>query len=115
MGRSVELTVPLWVRRGFVAALGVAIAAPVVQPGLSAAFEAAGAASGQAAVGSAVVSAAAGALVVVAVVVRAGDGDGQSVWDAVPTEQYAGRFANSGGLARSEQEKALEELNDRDE
>ena len=31
-----------------------------------------------------------------------------SVWDAIPSRQYAGRHAESGGLARDDQERALE-------
>jgi hypothetical protein len=38
---------------------------------------------------------------------RAGEGSG-TVWDAIPSRQYAGRHAESGGLARAEQERALE-------
>jgi len=30
-----------------------------------------------------------------------------SVWDAIPDEQYTGRFAEAGGLARDSWEKAL--------
>ena len=38
-----------------------------------------------------------------------GDGDG-GAWDAIPEWQYDGRFAEAGGLTRSEQEAAIEEL-----
>lgn len=38
-----------------------------------------------------------------------------SVWDAIPNRQYEGRHAESGGIARAEQEQALEELQDTDE
>ena len=33
-----------------------------------------------------------------------------SVWNAIPSRQYDGRHAESGGLARGEQEQALEEI-----
>ena len=35
------------------------------------------------------------------------DGDSGSVWDLVPSWQYTGRYAESGGLARDSQERAL--------
>ena len=40
------------------------------------------------------------------------DGDA-SVWDAVPSWQYGGRHAESGGIAREEQERALRDLDER--
>ncbi|TQQ82946.1 hypothetical protein EGH24_05785 [Halonotius terrestris] len=36
-------------------------------------------------------------------------GDG-SVWNAIPSRQYDGRHAESGGLSRGEQEAAIEEI-----
>jgi hypothetical protein len=39
-----------------------------------------------------------------------GDGDEGSVWNAIPRRQYDGRHAESGGLARDEQEAAIEEI-----
>lgn len=38
---------------------------------------------------------------------RAGEDDEGSVWNAIPRSQYAGRFAEAGGLTRGEQEDAL--------
>ncbi|MCU4925405.1 hypothetical protein OB905_05300 [Halobacteria archaeon AArc-dxtr1] len=38
------------------------------------------------------------------------DADDTSVWDAIPSWQYGGRHVESGGLARGEQEQALEEI-----
>ncbi|MDS0297408.1 hypothetical protein NDI76_01465 [Halogeometricum sp. S1BR25-6] len=39
------------------------------------------------------------------------DRDGEnSVWDAIPRRQYDGRHAESGGIARGEQEKALNDV-----
>ncbi|WP_226039739.1 hypothetical protein [Natrinema sp. DC36] len=40
---------------------------------------------------------------------EAGD-DGSSVWNAIPSDQYDGRHAESGGLARGEQERALRDI-----
>lgn len=40
---------------------------------------------------------------------EADDGD-SSVWNAIPPWQYEGRHAESGGLARGEQERALQEI-----
>ncbi|MDS0295890.1 hypothetical protein [Halogeometricum luteum] len=38
------------------------------------------------------------------------DRDANSVWDAIPRRQYDGRHAESGGIARGEQEKALSDV-----
>ncbi|MEA1932005.1 MAG: hypothetical protein U9O06_10730 [Euryarchaeota archaeon] len=38
--------------------------------------------------------------------------DSESVWNAIPSWQYDGRHAESGGLARGEQEQALQEIHD---
>lgn len=37
-------------------------------------------------------------------------GDDGSVWTAIPSRQYDGRHVESGGLARGEQEAAIEEI-----
>ena len=42
-----------------------------------------------------------------------GDGDEGTVWDAIPSWQYEGRFAEAGGISRSEQERAVSELHER--
>ena len=42
-----------------------------------------------------------------------GDGDEGTVWDAIPSWQYEGRFAEAGGISRSEQERALSEMQER--
>lgn len=43
-----------------------------------------------------------------------GDADeGSDVWDAIPSWQYEGRHVESGGLARGEQEQALQDVQDR--
>lgn len=41
---------------------------------------------------------------------EAGDDDGSNVWNAIPSDQYDGRHAESGGLARGEQERALRDI-----
>ncbi|QLH84060.1 hypothetical protein [Halosimplex pelagicum] len=46
---------------------------------------------------------------------RATDGDGGSVWSAIPDTQYTGRHAESGGIARKEQEDAIRELRESEE
>ena len=38
------------------------------------------------------------------------DEGGGSVWNVIPSRQYDGRHAESGGLARGEQEAAIEEI-----
>ncbi|ELY55770.1 hypothetical protein [Natronolimnohabitans innermongolicus] len=47
------------------------------------------------------------------------DGDGDDaesdVWNAIPSNQYAGRHVESGGLARGEQEQALSDVQERAE
>ena len=40
------------------------------------------------------------------------DGGTESSWNAIPSWQYDGRHAESGGLTRGEQEQALEEIHD---
>ncbi|WP_339105251.1 hypothetical protein [Haloterrigena salinisoli] len=39
-----------------------------------------------------------------------GDGAESTVWNAIPPWQYDGRHAESGGLTRGEQERALREI-----
>ncbi|RQH00817.1 hypothetical protein [Natrarchaeobius oligotrophus] len=39
--------------------------------------------------------------------------DDSSVWNAIPNRQYQGRHVESGGLARSEQEAALADVQQR--
>lgn len=41
------------------------------------------------------------------------DGEGGSVWDLIPSWQYTGLHAESGGLARDEQESALRDIQER--
>lgn len=38
------------------------------------------------------------------------DSDKGSIWNTIPRRQYNGRHAESGGLARDEQEAAIEEI-----
>jgi len=60
--------------------------------------------------------AAVGGWVVLAVlwVRRLGGEDDDSTWAAIPDWQYEGRFAEAGGLTRSEQEQALDELSEQE-
>jgi hypothetical protein len=37
------------------------------------------------------------------------DRDG-TVWDVIPSRQYGGRHAESGGIARDEQERAIRDI-----
>lgn len=39
-----------------------------------------------------------------------GGKDGSDVWNAIPPWQYEGRHVESGGLARGEQERALQDI-----
>lgn len=51
--------------------------------------------------------------VVIAAIVRQrreSDTAGSTVWDAIPSWQYTGRHVESGGLARDEQERALDDV-----
>ncbi|UPV99799.1 hypothetical protein M0R88_14920 [Halorussus gelatinilyticus] len=44
---------------------------------------------------------------------RGSSGDGSTdgtVWDAIPSWQYGGRHAESGGFSRDQQERALDEV-----
>ena len=41
------------------------------------------------------------------------DGRDGTVWDAIPSWQYGGRHAESGGIARDEQERALRDIEER--
>lgn len=43
---------------------------------------------------------------------RAGDESSErsAIWDAIPTWQYSGRHAESGGMTRDEQERALADV-----
>jgi len=43
---------------------------------------------------------------------RVGGRDDDATWAAIPSWQYDGRFAEAGGLTRSEQEAALDDLRD---
>jgi len=38
------------------------------------------------------------------------ESDNSSFWDSIPVEQYTGRFAEAGGIARKEQEEALNDI-----
>ena len=40
---------------------------------------------------------------------------GEPVWNSIPGRQYTGRHAESGGIARKEQEDAIQELKEREQ
>ncbi|UIO99047.1 hypothetical protein Hbl1158_10940 [Halobaculum sp. CBA1158] len=46
---------------------------------------------------------------------ESGEGDEGDGWSLVPDWQYEGRFAEAGGITRSEQEQALREIDERAE
>jgi hypothetical protein len=46
---------------------------------------------------------------------RTTDTGGDSVWSGIPDSQYTGQHAESGGIARKEQEDAIRELQEREE
>jgi len=114
MSRTVDLSVPRWARvavvfvllgGGFVAGAasllalvldGLGIAANPFLPSLG-------------------VSVAAYVSICAAWAWRVRDRRGDSVWGAIPEGQYTGRHAESGGIARKEQEDAIRELQDREE
>ncbi|MFC7141741.1 hypothetical protein ACFQMA_18130 [Halosimplex aquaticum] len=111
MSRTVDLSVPRWVHVPFVFLLigggfvaGVAALLDLVVEGLGLVE------SGY------LPSLAVAALLYLAICAvwfarTRGDGNG-SVWSAIPDTQYTGRHAESGGIARKEQEDALRELQD---
>lgn len=40
------------------------------------------------------------------------EGRGNDVWEAVPKEEYIGRYAELGGITRKEQDEAVKEVRD---
>ncbi|WP_415382030.1 hypothetical protein [Halosimplex sp. TS25] len=111
MPRTVDLSVPRWVHVAFVFLLiggafvaGVAALLDLVVEGLGLVE------SGY------LPSLAAAVLLYLAICAvlftRTRGGDGGSVWSAIPDSQYTGRHAESGGIARKEQEDAIRELQD---
>lgn len=114
MSRPGTLSVPDWVQRAFVAGVAALLTFPFVGGGVTIAFEALGVSpGGQTTLGVAAGVSLLGAVVLFGVASRGGE-DG-SVWAAIPSRQYEGRHAESGGIARAEQEQALEELQDQEE
>jgi len=68
--------------------------------------------------GKAGILAGAAALVLLVAVIRGSgtqddDDDDGAVWDAIPSWQNTGRHVESGGIARAEQERALQEIEER--
>jgi len=113
VSRTVDLSVPTWLQRVLAAGIAALFALPVAQGGVVLAFDALGLSVGwlvEIGVSALVCAAGAAALVAWA----SGRDTDDSVWDAIPRWQYDGRHAESGGIARGEQEKALRELEDED-
>lgn len=65
-------------------------------------------------VGNHAYSAVVALLTVVVFLVASGNSDGDA-WDAIPRRDYLGRYAELGGLAREEQEVAVEDVRDKAE
>jgi len=111
VSRTVDLSVPRWLQRVVAAGIVALFALPVIHGGVTVGFELLGLRVDwlvETGVAALVCVVGAGALVV-----WASDRDtDDSVWDAIPRRQYEGRHAESGGIARGEQERALEELKD---
>jgi hypothetical protein len=59
-------------------------------------------------------AAAAGLVLAVAWVWRLSGEESDDTWAGIPEWQYDGRFAEAGGLTRSEQEESLDELTDQE-
>jgi len=111
MARSVDLSVPTWVQQAAVVGMFALFVAPVLSMVLVPAFDGLGVPGGE--VTAFAVAAAVPLALAVWLVLRARGRDaGDDIWGAIPGWQYAGRHAESGGIARAEQERALEELGD---
>ncbi|ELZ24510.1 hypothetical protein C475_12250 [Halosimplex carlsbadense 2-9-1] len=114
MSRTVDLSVPRWVRILFVFFLLGGAFVTGAAALLDTAVQALGLAENAyvPSLGLAVFA----YLVVCSVwFARTTDSDGSSVWSAIPDSQYTGRHAESGGIARKEQEDAIRELQEREE
>jgi len=114
MSRTVDLSVPRWVRILFVFFLlggafvtGTAAMLDLVVQGLGLAENAY--------MPSLALSAFAYLVVCGVWFSRATDGDAGSVWSVIPDSQYTGQHAESGGIARKEQEDAIRELQESEE
>lgn len=114
VSRTLDLSVPRWLQRVVAAAIAALFALPVVQGGVTVGFDLLGLRlDWLVEIGVSALVCVAGAAALVA---WASDRDTDDpVWDAIPERQYEGRHAESGGITRSEQEQALDELQDADE
>jgi len=109
MSRSGTLPVPDWVGHAFVAGGAALLTFPFVVGGVTLAFDVFGVSAGaQTTLGVAAAVSLLGAAFLFRL--ASAERDDDTVWNAIPSRQYEGRHAESGGIARSEQEKALEEL-----
>ncbi|WP_436932071.1 hypothetical protein [Halosimplex halobium] len=114
MARTVDLSVPRWVRvvavfflLGGVLVTGVAALLDLLVEGLGLAENAY--------VPSLALAVFAYLVVCAVWFARTTETGGSSVWSAIPDSQYTGRHAESGGIARKEQEDAIRELQDGEE
>jgi hypothetical protein len=114
MARTVDLSVPRWVRIGAVFFLLGGAFVTGAAALLDIAVEALGLAE-NAYVPSLALSVFAYLVVCVVWFARATETDGDSVWSAIPDSQYTGQHAESGGIARKEQEDAIRELRESEE
>jgi hypothetical protein len=114
VSRSGTLSVPDRVQRAFVAGVAALLTFPFVVGGVGLAFEALGMSTG----GQTTLVVAGGVSFLGAALLfglASRESDDDSVWNAIPSRQYEGRHAESGGIARGEQERALEDVQEREE
>jgi len=106
MSRTVDLSLSTRTQQFLVLAL---LVGSLVVPVLTAVLSAVGLTVPQAFAGAA----AAWLALAVLWVRRSGGAENDGgAWDGIPRRQYEGRFAEAGGLTRSEQEDALEQVGD---
>lgn len=115
MSRTVDLSIPRWVRVTVVFVLLGGGAVSLFAALLDMALEATGLVPDGAYVESFAVGVVCYVLVCATWAVRTRQVDGESVWHSIPGRQYTGRHAESGGIARKEQEDAIQELKDHEE
>ncbi|QPV62636.1 hypothetical protein I7X12_18200 [Halosimplex litoreum] len=114
MSRTVDLSVPRWVRILFVFFLLGGAFVTGTAALLDITVETLGLAE-NAYMSSLALSVFAYLVVCAVWFARTTDTDGGSVWSAIPDSQYTGQHAESGGIARKEQEDAIRELQESEE
>lgn len=116
MSRSVDLSTPKWVQRALAVCVFAALLFPFLHWGFRLAFDVLDVAADARDPLAFGLSLLVCLVACVAWIVRARTWDESgSVWGAIPHEQYTGRFAESGGITRDEQERSLRRLRDDDE